>query len=115
MVAKNIVIGCKLPHGLILDHPMDPSKTVELNGLNRARIIGATHATTEVDADFWNEWKTFHADFPAVRSGSIFEAKSAVDAAAMARELEREQTGFEPMARDGKDERAAGVTSVDKG
>lgn len=114
MAAKIIVIGCKLPHGLILDHPLDPSKKVELNGLNRARIIGATYATTEVDADFWNEWKTVHKDFPAVQSGAIFEAKSQADAVAVAKELEGEKTGFEPMAQDGTDERAAGVKSVDK-
>lgn len=114
MAAKTVLIGCKLPHGLILDHPLDPSKKVELNGLNRARIIGATYATTDVDGEFWDQWKTVHKDFPAVQSGAIFEAKSQADVVAVAKELESEKTGFEPMAQDGTDERAAGVKSVDK-
>jgi len=109
MAAKNIVIVCKLPHGIILDHPLDPSKKVELNGLNRARIIGATYATTEVDADFWTEWKTVHKDFPAIKSGAIFEAGSTAEAAAVAKELEGEKTGFEPMEQN-----ADGVKAVDK-
>lgn len=109
-----VVIGCKLPHGLILDHPLDPSKKVEINGLNRSLIIGATYATTQVDAEFWEHWKTVHKDFPALKSGAIFEAGTAAEAAAVAKELEGEKTGFEPMAQDGTDERAAGVKSVDK-
>lgn len=104
-----VVIGCKLPHGLILDHPLDPSKKVELNGLNRSLIVGAPYATTEVDGEFWEQWKTVHKDFPALQSGAIFEAASASEAAAVAKELEGEKTGFEPMAQN-----ADGVKAVDK-
>ena len=32
---KTVLIGCKLPHGLILDHPLDPDKKVALNGKTR--------------------------------------------------------------------------------
>ena len=107
--STRVVIGCKLPHGLILDHPLDPSKKVELNGLNRTRIIGATYATTEVDGEFWEQWKTVHKDFPALQSGAIFEAGNAAEAAAVAKELEGEKTGFEPMEQN-----ADGVKAADK-
>ncbi len=107
--SSRVVIGCKLPHGLILDHPLDPSKKVEINGLNRSLIIGATYATTEVDGEFWEQWKTVHKDFPAIKSGAIFEAGSTAEAAAVAKELEGEKTGFEPMEQN-----ADGVKAVDK-
>ena len=98
--AKIVLIGCKLPHGLILDHPLDVSKKVELAGLNKAVIIGADCATTPVDGEFWETWKTVHAEFPALRSGAIFEAANASDLAAVAAELKDEATGFEPMAQN---------------
>lgn len=107
--ATRVIIGCKLPHGLILDHPLDPSKTVEINGLNRSMIVGAPYATTEVDGEFWEAWKTVHAAFPALQSGAIFEAGSVSEAAAVAKELEGEKTGFEPMEQN-----ADGVKAVDK-
>lgn len=107
--SSSITIGCKLPHGIILDHPLDPAKKVELKGKNGSRIIGAEYGTTEVDGEFWDMWKTVHKDFPALRSGAIFEAKSASELAAVAAELEDEETGFEPMAQN-----AQGVVPADK-
>ena len=106
--AKTVLIGCKLPHGLILDHPLDVSKKVELAGLNKAIIIGADCATTPVDGEFWETWKTVHKDFPALKSGAIFEAKDAASAKAKAKELKDEKTGFEPMPQE-----AQGVKPAD--
>ena len=105
----SVTIGCKLPHGIVLDHPLDPSKKVELRGKNRSLIIGAEYGTTEVDGEFWETWKTVHKDFPAVRSGAIFEARNATELVAVAKELKDEATGFEPMAQN-----AQGVKPADK-
>jgi len=115
MAAKIVTIGCRLPHGIILDHPLDPTKKVELKGKNGAMIIGAEHGTTEVDGEFWETWKTVHKNFPALTSGAIFEAKNVADAASIAKELKDEKTGFEPMRTDGKDERASGVKTATEG
>lgn len=92
-----IIIGCRLPHGLTLTNPLKPSETVTLNGANKAVVLGSDCGTTEVDADFWSVWKTAHKDFPALRSGALFEAKSAEGATAAARERKKEKTGFEAM------------------
>jgi len=108
-MARTITIGCKLPHGLIIEHPADPAKTVILAGLNRAQIIGATYATTEVDGDFWDSWKAANKDAPYLESGAVFEGKSAADVAAIAKETAKRTTGFEAMAQDGTDARAPGV------
>ena len=109
MAKTTVIVGCRLPHGIVLDHPLDPSKKIELAGLNKALIIGADHATTEVDGEFWEQWKTVHKDFPALKSGAIFEAKDAASAKAKAKELKDEKTGFEPMPQE-----AQGVKPADK-
>ena len=98
--STSVTIGCKLPHGIILDHPLDPDKKVELKGKNGSMIVGAPYGTTEVDGEFWETWKTVHKDFPALRSGAIFEAANASELTAVAAELEDETTGFEPMAQN---------------
>lgn len=109
MAKATVIVGCRLPTGIVLDHPLDPSKKVELAGLNKALVIGSDHATTEVDGEFWEQWKTVHKDFPALKSGAIFEAKDAASAKAKAKELKDEKTGFEPMAQE-----AQGVKPADK-
>lgn len=109
MAAKIVVVGCKLPHGITIEHPMDPSKKVELEGKNKALIVGADYATNEVDGDFWEQWAAVNKEFPAVKSGAIFVAKSLTEAAAIAEEFKERPTGFEPMRTDGKDKRASGV------
>lgn len=101
-MAKTIIIGCKLPHGLILEHPTNPAHKVTLNGANKASIIGAGYATTEVDEEFWAAWKTAAgADFAPLQSGAIFEAKNQNDMFAVAREKANEKTGFEPLPQNG--------------
>ena len=109
MAAKIVVVGCKLPHGITIEHPMDPNKKVELKGKNKALIVGADYATTEVDGDFFEQWVAVNKEFPAVKSGAIFVAKSLTEAAAIAEEYKERPTGFEPMRTDGKDKRASGV------
>jgi hypothetical protein len=93
---------------------MDPSVTVELKGRNKAIIIGADYATTEVDDDFWSQWIAVNKEFPPVKSGAIFEAKNLSDATAKGKEFEDRLSGFEPMSTDGKDSRASGTKPVDK-
>ena len=98
--SSSVIIGCKLPHGLILDHPLAPEKKVVLKGKNSALIIGSDYGTTEVDGEFWETWKTVHNDFPAIRSGAIFEAGTVSELTAVAGELTDEKTGFEPMPQE---------------
>ncbi|MDD5325896.1 MAG: hypothetical protein PHR71_11425 [Polaromonas sp.] len=93
---------------------MDPAKKVVLLGKNKALIVGAEYASTEVDGDFFDQWLAVNKEFPAVKSGAIFVAKSSADVAAVAREFAGRKTGFEPMSTDGKDERASGVKKADK-
>lgn len=94
-MAKTILIGCKLPNGIILEVN---EKQIELNGLSKTVIIGATHATTAIDADFWQAWKSQNATFSALKNGAIFEAANEVEAVAIAKDTDK--TGLEPMKQD---------------
>jgi hypothetical protein len=107
MAKKTVLIGSKLPNGLILNHPHDLNVKVTLRGLNDAakgtngQPIQIPYITTEVDAEFWAAWKLSHnhkdKPFKPLASGAIFEAGStADDAKATYREREKEKTGFEP-------------------
>lgn len=104
-----VTVGCKLPHGIILDHPLDPSVKVTLAGKKDAIIVGADYATTEVDDNFWEVWQTVNKDFPAFKSGAIFVAANAKDIAAVAKEHADVKTGFEPL-----DPKSNGVKPADK-
>lgn len=95
--ASHIAVCCKLPHGLIISHPMDYDKRVELKGKNKAAIIGSEYGTTMVESDFWEQWIALNSDFPAVKSGAIYTAKNAADADAIAKEFKDRKTGFEGL------------------
>ena len=99
-MAGHVAVHCRLPHGLILSHPMDHNQRVELKGKNKAAIIGSPYGTTMVSADFWEQWIAANAEFAAVKSGAIFVAKSDADAKAIAKEYEKRKTGFEGMPQE---------------
>jgi hypothetical protein len=100
MAGKTIIIGCKLPNGIVLFHPQDRSIAVEIQGLNKSKIIGATHMTTIVDGAFWDDWKAVHKDFQPFISNAIFEASGPREADDKAKELVGVKTGFEPLKKD---------------
>ena len=104
-MAKNTVtIGCPLPHGIVLGDHRNPKTQFELKGTNKATIIGAKFATTEVDAELWEKWFSENKNFPAVKSGAIFPANNESAAASIAKELNDkkhgQKTGFEPLDPD---------------
>jgi len=66
--------------------------------LNKSKIIGATHAVTSIDSDIWVAWKEQNATFSALKSGAIFEASSATEAVAIAKDSDK--TGLEPMPQN---------------
>ena len=98
-MSKKVLIGCRLPHGLVLEYR---GVSVTLKGKN-SRVVAGLYvpeqdfATTEVDADFWEAWIKEHSTFPAVTSNSIFVAKDSPSAEAVAKELRAESTGFEQL------------------
>ena len=98
-----VLVGCRLPNGMILHHPQDRKKTIKLNGVFEPLGEGLwspprAYATTEVDADFWNAWKAAYAGNNPLKNRAVFEAKDEKDAMAKAKDSDR--TGFEQTPRN---------------
>lgn len=107
-----ILIGSKLPNGLVIQHPTNPSVKETLRGLNDApkgrsgSAILVPYMTTEIDADLWKDWYAVHnhptQPFPPLKNGAIFVARTEEAAKKIAAER-KEPTGLEPMKQTGDD------------
>lgn len=100
----NVLIGCKLPHGLQLQLADDESETVVvLNGQNQngyskdMYVPPVPYGETKVDADFWNAWKKENAGLDFVKKGLVFEAPVGKPAELAAKAKDTDKTGLEPL------------------
>jgi hypothetical protein len=126
--ADVVMVGCKLPHGLILEVPepgsmeqIDPSsgKVLRIQGRKPAPVgqryilkgansmrtrSGAQgqfpYAITPVPRAFWERWLARYKDADFVTKGFVFAEDSMKDAQASAKEKLPEMTGMEAMAQD---------------
>lgn len=95
---KLVSVGCKLPHGLILElKTNDGFARHTLKGANAARIVGGYGITENVPADFMAQWLKKNARHAAVVNGSIFIHSDAKSAEAMAKERQDIATGLEAI------------------
>lgn len=94
-MGKTVIIGCKLPHGIVIHGQKGP---IRLNGMNTSTIVGG-HGMTPVDEDEAAIFFATNKDFAPVKSKAIFmhgtDKKEDIDA--MAKELKDEKTGFEGL------------------
>lgn len=99
MSTNTVVVGCKLPHGLVIKGMLGQS--ILLNGMNTSVVLGG-HGITHVDADEWAVWSAIHADFAPIKSGAIFthNTASVADLHDMGTDLQDEVTGFEGLNPD---------------
>jgi hypothetical protein len=106
----NIVVGCKLPHGL---HMELNGVRVTLNGGNSSEIVGTDGVKTGitvVDKDFFDQWAAIHKDAPYLKGGLIFANEKPANVKAEAADKEDLKTGFEGINPDAP---APGVTKSD--
>jgi len=105
MAKEAILIGCRLPNGLVLHHPKDRNITVKLAGTYETRLENGLFAppkmfsTTVVDAEFWAAWKEAYVGFPPLKTRAVFEARSDQEAESKAKNAEKVKTGFEPLGK----------------
>ena len=106
-MAKDVVmIGCRLPNGMILTHPKDPKVKVVLNGQyppateSGIYIPPKPYGVTAVDVEFWEAWKAAYQGFPLLKTRAIFESKTVGELESKAREMEKEKTGLEPISKN---------------
>jgi hypothetical protein len=87
-----ITVGCKLPHGLIIE--VD-GHAVTLNGKNSSNVIGGYGLTEGVDKDFFGKWMSANRDSAAVKNGLIFAQDRADSARSEAKERKGVKNGTE--------------------
>lgn len=107
-MTEMVTVGCRLPAGVNLPALKKGGDIVSLNGSYRHRsfneatglIAPWAYGVTQVDADYWEAFKAQYADWQPLKSGVIFEAKTAKAAESEARERQDEKTGFERIDPD---------------
>lgn len=105
---STVTIGCKLPHGLIIELG---GKSVELAGTNSSNVIGGHGITEGVDKSFFDKWLSQNKGAAAVRNGLIFAHEKANSAKAEAKEKEENKNGFEGIDPNRP---AAGIEPTDE-
>lgn len=99
---ETVVIGCKLPHGLVLEHN---GVKVVLAGGNASPLVGGNTGYTIIDKDLWEAWEKDHKAFNPYANGAIFVAKNMESAQKIAENRSKLDTGLAPIEPD-----ALGVT-----
>lgn len=120
--AGRITVGCKLPHGLVLQLERAEIKTamngaqekthqwigerVILNGSNTSGIIGGYGITRDVDAEFFAAWVRQNSDekgvptFAPLKAGLIFAIAAPAAVEQEARNRATVRSGLEPLNPD---------------
>lgn len=93
-----VMIGCKLPNGLIIEYG---GKSAKINGsqsedgiiiVEKGEHIGITY---DVDKELWEKWREVNKKHPVCVNQHIFETKSENSAKSQAKELKSNKTGLE--------------------
>lgn len=104
-----VFVVCKLPNGIIIEHPADKKMpSVELFGRNNRhkgkvilnQLLLEDYGVTEVDKDLWDAWELANMDFAPYAAGFIFAAKTKKDAELEANSRSRDLTGVEQLDPD---------------
>ena len=112
-----VVVGCKLPQGLIItvgrkgtpqDKGTRDAQVILTDEGKRLRLFG-THApnaqcgfgfTENVDGDTFAAWLKEHAEWAPVKAGLVWAEPTMAEAIAHARDFELVANGFEPLGFD---------------
>ena len=94
-------VGCKHPHGLILElGEGDSKKSVEIAGANSALVIGGYGLTENVDRAFMDAWLLEFKSNPLVKNGLVFIQEKTNNAQAQAKDQAKFKSGLEPIEPD---------------
>jgi hypothetical protein len=102
-----LVVGCKLPNGLVID--ID-GYSVTLNGANSSNVVGGYGLTENVDKAAFDKWIKAHADQPYVKNELVFAQAKTNSAESKAKENASVKSGLEGLPQDNP---APGVTKSD--
>lgn len=96
-MAETIVVGCKLPNGLVVEQD---GYTVTLNGANASNVIGGYGLTEGVDKDAFEKWLEVHKNQPYVKNELVFAQAKSSSAQSKANENASVKTGLEGLPQD---------------
>lgn len=105
---STVVIGCKLPNGLILQVG---DKQHAVNGFNHSYVVGGHGITDDVPQDFWDAWVAENKDRAVLKNGFIFAHAKQKDVKAEATEKKATRSKTEPLDPSSK---AGGVEKLDE-
>lgn len=114
--SKTICVGCKLPHGLIMqmdrlieDKASDGAvvrkyvpvgKEIKLNGANTSSVIGGYGITENVDAEFFDAWLAQKMEHAFIQQNLVFAMPTISGVQDRAKEQAAVKSGFEPLNPD---------------
>ncbi|EOV0647698.1 hypothetical protein ACOIOT_003404 [Cronobacter turicensis] len=96
-MAETIVVGCKLPNGLVVEQE---GYTVTLNGANSSNVVGGYGLTEGVDKDAFEKWMEVHKNQPYVKNELVFAQAKANSAQSKANENASVKSGLEGLPQD---------------
>ncbi|AHB69573.1 hypothetical protein P262_01697 [Cronobacter malonaticus] len=96
-MAETIVVGCKLPNGLVVEQD---GHTVTLNGANSSNVVGGYGLTEGVDKDAFEKWMEVHKNQPYVKNELVFAQAKANSAQSKANENASVKSGLEGLPQD---------------
>ncbi|EOC0832052.1 hypothetical protein [Cronobacter sakazakii] len=96
-MAETIVVGCKLPNGLVVEQD---GYTVTLNGSNSSNVVGGYGLTDGVDKDAFEKWLEVHKNQPYVKNELVFAQAKANSAQSKATENASIKSGLEGLPQD---------------
>ncbi|EOC1689306.1 hypothetical protein ACI1BE_000504 [Cronobacter turicensis] len=96
-MAETIVVGCKLPNGLVVEQD---GYTVTLNGANSSNVVGGYGLTEGVDKDAFDKWLEVHKSQPYVKNELVFAQAKANSAQSKANENASVKSGLEGLPQD---------------
>ena len=101
-----VTVGCKLPHGLVLEVG---GVEVKINGVNASLIVGGYGLTEGVDAAFFDAWMSANKHAAVVKNELIFAQSKTSEAQAEAKDKAANKSGLEGL---GKQDLPKDVTEV---
>lgn len=92
--ANTVTVGCKLPHGLVLELG---GNEITVKGANSSAIVGGFGLTEGVPADFFDAWMAKNKDMALVKNELIFAQAKTSEAQAEAKDKAANKSGLEGM------------------
>ncbi|WP_432784686.1 hypothetical protein AAEX37_01961 [Oligella sp. MSHR50489EDL] len=94
MSKETVVVGCKLPNGIIMQVG---EQSHVIKGFNHSAVIGGHGITEDVPKDLWDAWLKENKDRDLCKNGFIFAHSKVTSTKAEATEKKATKSKTEPL------------------